>query len=224
MLQAWTMDQIGLFLVLILIYSIFLLYQLFKRREKMQYLAYAAAIIPYAYMWTIGADYLEATFYLLILWTLPLARDLIVHYVKSGKETDYANSIVLYAVSLGLFFLFAAIMPAIVPEIKARPGVQSFGDIIWLPILDVANPFINPFRLLLSIDIFLMIVPMIYEVKVSKERIAVLPNIFLAIIFALPTIYAMYTWVLVTDLLFIIGLFIGVLYFILLLVLTRGKK
>ena len=76
---------------------------------------------------------------------------------------------------------------------------------------------------MLTIDILLMILPMLYEIKSAQARVPVWPNILLAIIFALPTIYLIYIWILVPDILLVLGLFIGVLYFILLLSFTKGK-
>ncbi|NMC03947.1 MAG: hypothetical protein GYA24_01985, partial [Candidatus Lokiarchaeota archaeon] len=134
-------------------------------------------------------------------------------------------------------FLMAAILPAFNPLIvyeslggPVKAGVQNFGGVIWLPVLDPAtypaifdNPFLDPFRLMLTVDILMMMVPMLYEIKITQARIAVWPVIFLAIIFSLPTIYVLYVWILKPDMLFVIGLFIGVLYFIVLLGFTKGK-
>ena len=223
MLQTWTPDQIAMLLVLLLIYGIFLAYQLFKRKERLQNLAYLAAIIPFGYAWAIGMDALAAVFFLFVLWTAPLARDLALRYATpSGKkQVDYTNSIILYAVAAGVYFLMAAILPVLIPDIQA--GTQDFGGIVWLPRLDPANPFLNPFRIMLTIDVVLMILPMLHEIKITQARIPVWPNIFLAIIFALPTIYIVYVWILSTGILLILGLLVGVLYFILLLSITKGK-
>ncbi len=227
-------EQISMFLILILIWVVFLLYKLFKRKERLDVLAYVVATIPYAYLWFVGFDYLASIFVLLLLWTITLVRDLVTNYAVKGKEkrkeSDYANSILLYAVSVGVFLLMAAILPAFNPTLQGKAGTQNFGGIVWLPVLDpatypaiFANPFLNPFRLLLTVDILLMIVPMLYEIKITQARIPVWPVIFLAIIFALPTIYLLYVWILLPDFLLVMGLFIGVLYFIVLLNFTRGK-
>ncbi len=240
--QTWSIDQVSLFLILLLIFAVFLLYRLFKRRERLDSLAYVVATIPFSYIWWIGFDYLGSIFVLLTLWTIALVRDLVMNYAVKGKdkhkESDYANSILLYAVGAGVLFLMAAILPAFNPLIVyetitppvVQDGVQIYGGIFWLPILDpmvypaiFANPFLNPFRLMLTIDILVMIIPMLYEIKVTQARIPVWPVILLAIIFALPTIYLLYIWILVPDLLLVIGLFIGVLYFIVLLGFTKGK-
>lgn len=221
--QAWTPDQIAMTLVLLLVYALFLGYQLLKRREKLQNLAYFAAIIPFAYIWAIGTDALAALFFLVLLWTLPLARDLTLRYATSSgkKQHDYANAIILYAVAAGVYFLACAILPVLVPTIQA--GAQDFGGLIWLPRLEATNPFLNPFRILLTVDIGLMIVPMLHEIKIAQQRIPVWPNIFLAIVFALPTIYVVYMWILDTGILLILGLLVGILYFIVLLSITKGK-
>ncbi len=236
-------DQIAMILILLLIYAVFLFYKLFKRKERLDNLVYVVAIIPFAYLLWIGFDYLGSIFVLLVLWTFALVRDLIANYVVKGKdkrkESDYANSIILYAVGVGVLFLMSSILPAINPLIVCKTfttyctpkdGVQNYGGIFWLPILDpktypaiYLNLFLRPFQLMITIDILIMIIPMLYEIKVTQARIPVWPVIFLAIIFALPTIYLIYVWILVPDLLPVMGLFIGVLYFIVLLGFTKGK-
>jgi hypothetical protein len=220
-------EQISLFLILILIWVVFLLYKLFKRKERLDILAYVVATIPFAYLWWCGFDYLGSIFVLLLLWTITLLRDLTTNYAVKGKEkrkeSDYANSILLYAVSVGVLFLMAAILPAFNTALKTGAGTQDFGGVVWLPLLTHENQFLPPFQLMITVDILLMIVPMLYEIKVTQARIPVWPVIFLAIIFALPTIYLLYVWILVPDLLLVMGLFIGVIYFIVLLSFTKGK-
>ncbi len=219
-------EQISLFLILLLIWAVFLLYKLFKRKERLDSLVYLVATIPFAYLWFTGFDYLGSIFVLLLLWTVSLVRDLITNYTKGKdkrKESDYANSILLYSVSAGVFFLMSAILPAFNTSLQGMPGTQNFGGVVWLPLLSNSQPYINPFRLILSVDILMMVVPMLYEIKVTQAHIPVWPVIFLAIIFALPTIYLIYVWILLPDFLLVLGLFIGVLYFIVLLSFTKGK-
>jgi hypothetical protein len=99
-------------------------------------------------------------------------------------------------VAVGVFFLAAAIIPAfnfaIVDPATHGTNIQNFAGIVWLPVLDpatnpaiFANPFLNPFRLLLTVDILMMICPMLYEIKITEARIPVWPVILLAIVFAL---------------------------------------
>ncbi|MEX2681558.1 MAG: hypothetical protein Q6373_008155 [Candidatus Sigynarchaeota archaeon] len=220
-------DQIAMILVLLLIYAVFLLYKLFKRRERLDSLVYVIATIVFAYVWWIGFDYLGSVVILLVLWTIALVRDMITNYAMKGKDkrkdSDYANSIILYAVGVGVLFLMGAILPAFNGDLRTRPLTQNFGGIVWLPLLDRSNPMLPPFQLMITVDILMMILPMLYEIKITQARIPVWPVIFLAIIFALPTIYMIYVWVLMSDLLFVMGLFIGVLYFIILLGFTKGK-
>ncbi|MBD3185864.1 hypothetical protein GF325_03460 [Candidatus Bathyarchaeota archaeon] len=220
--------QMVLIITLVLIYLIFLLYEFLKRKERLEYIAYLAATIPFAYMWFIGVDYLASTFWLLVMWTIALARDLVLSVIaKDGgrKNRDYANAIILYAVGVGFYFLYAAIMPNLNQDLKTRPGTQNLGDlsIIWLPILDEANPFLNPFRLMLTIDVFMMIIPVILEVNAAQTRVPVWANILLASGMAIPTLYIVYIWILATEVLFVLGFLFGVLYFVLFLFLTRGK-
>ncbi|MBN2150566.1 MAG: hypothetical protein JW839_03870 [Candidatus Lokiarchaeota archaeon] len=239
--QSWLIERVSMFLILLLIWAVFLLYRLFKRKERLDSLVYVVATIPYAYLWWNGFDYLGSIFVLLMLWTVSLVRDLVMNYAGKGKdkhkESDFANTILLCAIGVGVLFLMAAILPAFNPLIvyeslggPVKAGVQNFGGIVWLPVLDpvtnpaiYTNPFLRPFQLMLTVDILAMIVPMLYEIKVTQARIPVWPVIFLAIIFALPTIYLLYIWILIPDLLLVIGLFIGVLYFIVLLGFTKGK-
>ncbi|MHA1791240.1 MAG: hypothetical protein ACTSVI_01265 [Promethearchaeota archaeon] len=221
---SFQIDQIILTITLIIIYLVFFFYELFKRKEHLEYLVYLAATVPFGYLWAIGLDFLTSVFFLMLLWTFALARDLVLYYVANQKnKRDYANSVIVYGVSIGIFFLYAAILPAIFPDIKTRYGTQSFGNIIWLPVLDLANPMLNPFRMILTLDIAIVIIPIIIDVKRADTHVSVWGNIFLSVIFTLPTLYVIYIWLLVTGFLFVVGLLIGVLYFILLLILTRGK-
>ncbi|MHA1680666.1 MAG: hypothetical protein ACTSUE_06645 [Promethearchaeota archaeon] len=220
--------QIVLIITLILVFFIFLFYEKFGRQERLEYLAYLAATIPFAYLWVIGMDYLGATFVLLLLWTICLARDLVASIMAKKdkkKDGDFANAVILYAVAVGLYLLYAIIMPNLNLELKTRPGTQNFQNagFIWLPELDNLNPFINPFRMMVTIDLFMILIPIIAEVKSASVKVPVWANILLSIGMALPTLFLVYIWILDSSIIAVLGFLLGVLYFILFLYLTKGK-
>ena len=226
-----------------LVYGVFLCYKLLKRKERLENVAYLAAIIPFCYLWMAGFDYLGSIFILIILWTVALFRDLIDRYGPKPKDAkksdvDFVNSVILYAVSTGVFFLVSAIIPAINPGLVKPVGapdpthdyIQHWAGIFWLPILDIntntpiaANHFFTPFRFFLMIDIMLMILPMLHEIKISHARIGAGPDIVLAILFALPSTYVVYTWIAIPLAMIPVGLILGILYFLILLTYTKGK-
>jgi hypothetical protein len=227
---AFTTPQILYIIVLFIIFFLFLCYRLFKRRERLEYVAYLAALLPFAYYWFIGVEYIQAVDLLVFLWTICLFRDLVVVYrVRHDlkRDMDFANSIIAYAVSAGFYFLFTVILPAWNPNLKTEAGAQTFFKYIVLPMLQ-NNPFstgsLRIFQFLLTVDIACMIAPMFAEIKIAKQRLPVMADIFLAILFALPSIYVLYVWVLATDIIAALGLLIGVVYFIILLAITKGKK
>jgi hypothetical protein len=235
--QTYLIIQISIFLALMLVYGVFLCYKLLKRKEHLEYLAYLAATIPFAYLWMAGFDYLGAILVLVVLWTVALGRDLIDRYgpkPKEGRknEADFAVSIGLYAAAAGVFFLFSAIVPlankALV-ETVTHPDIQQW-FVFYLPTIDEyfnlpirANPFFTPFRFLLTVDIIMMTIPMLHEIKISNVKTPVGPNLFLAILFALPSTYAVYTWVAIPLAMVPVGLIFGILYFVALLSFTKGK-
>ena len=221
-----------------LVYGVFLCYKLLKRREHLEYLAYLAATIPFAYLWIAKFDYLGAIFVLVVLWTVALGRDLFDRYGPKPKdakksESDFAISIVLYAVAAGVFFLFSAIVPAVYPSLvdsATHPDIQQWAGIFYLPTIDEsfnlpirANPYFTPFRFLLTVDIIIMTAPMLHEIKITNVKIPVGPNLFLAILFALPSTYAVYTWIPIPLAMIPVGLIFGILYFVVLLSFTKGK-
>ncbi|HME53843.1 MAG TPA: hypothetical protein VKM55_16565 [Candidatus Lokiarchaeia archaeon] len=237
--ETFLIIQISIFLALLVVYGMFLCYRLFKRKERLEYLAYIMALFPFAYLWMSGVDYLTSIFILLVLWTVCLGRDLWACYgieavKQKKKDTDIVNSIVLYAASAGLFFLFAAIIPYLNSDLvnpATHTDIQHWENIIYLPIIDryvnpqvTANKIYLIFTFLLAADIFMMIIPMLHEIKISNARIAAGPNIFLAICFALPTTYVFYTWIAIPLAMIPVGLILGVLYFAILLTYTKGKE
>lgn len=237
--ETFFIIQILIFLALLFVYGVFLCYKLFKRKERLEYLAYLVATFPFTYLWMSGVDYLTSIFILIVLWTVCLGRDLWACYgieavKQKKKDTDIVNSILMYAASAGLFFLFAAIVPYLNPDLvnhATHPDIQHWENIIYLPIIDryvnpdiTANKIYIPFTLFLAVDIFMMIIPMLHEIKITNAKIAAGPNIILAVCFALPTTYVFYTWIAIPLAMVPVGLILGVIYFIILLSYTKGKE
>lgn len=224
------LDQLILTITLMIVYGIFLAYRAFRRKERLEYLAYVTAIIPFAYMWALGLDTIIAMFFLLLLWTIALVRDLIAYIrekLKSGKS-DFANGTLMYLIGVGAYVLTAIILP-LVPmfDMPARPDVHYL--FMAFPVLvDMTNLFLVPFKLLATLNLAFIIIPLIVDIKTAAVPVKFAGNILLAVLFALPTILVVYLWLVVpgfqAGLMWVIGLLIGILYLVLLLLITRGKK
>jgi hypothetical protein len=221
-------------ITLIIIYLVFLLFDAFKRKERLESVAYLAATLPFAFMWSTNMiNYLGALFLMELLLTFCLCRDIAIVFILKKKNRDYAVSIVMFGVATGVYFLFAAILPAISSvtptPIGGRPDVSNWLNIAWLPYINnLADPFLYPFRLMTTINVFLIILPFLYEVKKAETRVGIWANIILAVIFTLPTLFLVHLWSKPIDLMGVVyvslGFLFGVLYFIMMLMITRGRK
>ncbi|MFX0102356.1 MAG: hypothetical protein ACFFCS_22515 [Candidatus Hodarchaeota archaeon] len=221
-------------ITLIIIFLVFLLFDAFKRKERLEAVAYLAAMLPFAFIWyTNMMPYLGALFIMELLLTLCLCRDIAVTFIFKKKNRDYAVSIVMYGVATGVYFLFAAILPAIAKAagggIHVRDDVQNWFNIAYLPEIITPNDlFLYPFRLITTINVFLVIIPFMYEIKKADTHVGIWANILLAVIFTLPTLFLVHLWAqpvyLGGGVFLAFGFLFGVLYFILMIMITRGKK
>jgi hypothetical protein len=206
-------------ITLFVIYGIFLFFDLFGRNENYGYLAYITALIPVNFIWGSGYDPLFAYLILFILWILALLRDTIGMYMKKNKEI---NSILLY---LALAILIQLILSAILPETNST--LKFWTEklwFFWLP--NVHSPIftnitiINGFKIVATIMVFLVIVPLIIDIK--DEEISTPILIFFVVIFIAPFLYLSYVWLPLQ--MGVLTFLFSVILFILLLLITRSGK
>ena len=163
-------------ITLFIIFMIFLVFDLFGRNEKYGYLAYPIALIPVNFYWGMGGDSLFTYVILFLLWIATILRDTIGVYRKKEKEI---NEILLYlALSVLIQLIISAIIPVNNPALQ-YPYTEPFW-FFWLPNVHSAifDPAIaSTFRIVATILIFLIIVPLILDIKdtlityFEKERI-----------------------------------------------------
>ncbi|MHA1369749.1 MAG: hypothetical protein ACTSWN_05630 [Promethearchaeota archaeon] len=230
-------SQLGLTIFLILVYGVFLVYKAFKRKERLEYLAYIAATFPFAYAWALGANSLISFFFLLLLWTIALCRDVITWYRgRITKKADFANPTVLYLAGVGTYLLFTVIL-SVSPlhsigalNMSERQDVHVWGGAFGLPDLVGARAngenigYLFGIELLATINLLLIVAPLLLDIKAAEQMVPFLGNLIIASIFTVPTVLIFYLWILQTGFLWVIGLLTGFVYLVILLLITRGKQ
>lgn len=192
--------SIVLLISFIVIFGIFLFFDLFKRNEKYSYFAYIIVVLPVNYLWYLtsvsgsgfeNVDVLMVYLVLFILLDVCLLRDLFFVYRKT-KEFD---DIVLFLL-LGLLvqLVITAILPESVPALQADTEKLLF---FWLPNVHSQTVTWNStvrtaFQLSATLMIVLAIVPMILDIK--DEELP-LPALFIiTLVFILPFLFLSFIW------------------------------
>ncbi|MFX0002013.1 MAG: hypothetical protein ACFE9C_01100 [Candidatus Hodarchaeota archaeon] len=219
--MAFDIPNIIILITLFIIFMIFLVFDLFGRNEKYGYLAYPIAVIPVNYFWGMGGDPLFAYIILFLLWIAAILRDTISIYRKKEKEI---NEILMY---LAISILIQLIISAIIPE--ANSSLQSTVVkywFFWLP--NVHSVIFNPgvvvaFRITATILIFLVIVPLILDIKDEEVPLPII--IIFVVIFLAPFLYLSYIWLPdPAGFWTLTFLFLVVLFLVLLLITRSGKE
>ena len=209
---------------LLIIFAVFLIFDLFKRNEKYAYLAYLIALAPVNYLWALNFDVLGVYFVLFILWCICLLRDL--WGVKENKKN--INDIVLYLVlAIVVQFILTAILP--VTNSIFRTNTTVWVGVFYLPDI-YTNTFaieswVNPiillgFRLTATLLIILVIIPLIVDLK--DEEVPLPMFIIIIALFILPFLYLSYIWL--PAALVVLTFLMCVILFIVLLLITRSGK
>ena len=206
-------------ITLFIIFMIFLVFDLFGRNEKYGYLAYPIALIPVNFYWGMGGDSLFTYVILFLLWIATILRDTIGVYRKKEKEI---NEILLYlALSVLIQLIISAIIPVNNPALQ-YPYTEPFW-FFWLPNVHSAifDPAIaSTFRIVATILIFLIIVPLILDIK--DEEIPLPIIIIFVAIFIIPFLYLSYIWLPDPAGFGTLTFLFSVILFVLLLLITRS--
>jgi hypothetical protein len=191
---------------------IFLVFDLFGRDENYGYLSYIVAVIPVNYFWAMGGSALFAYILLFIFWIASILRDTIGVYLNKDKEI---NSILLY-LTLGILIqlIITSILPATIDTEKfwffSLPNVHS-------AIFEVS--MVTGFKITATILVFLVIVPLILDVK--DEEIPLPIVIIFVAIFIIPFLYLSYIWI--PEATGVLTFLFSVVLFVILLLITRGQ-
>ena len=190
--MALDVPSIIILITLVIIFMIFLVFDLFGRNEKYGYLAYPIAVIPVNFFWGMGGDPLFAYVLLFLLWIATILRDTFSIYRKKEKEI---NEILLYlALAVLIQLIISAIIPVNNPALQ-YPYTEPYW-FFWLP--NVHSTIFNPgiasaFRITATILIFLIIVPLILDIKDEEVPLPIIV-VFVAI-FIIPFLYLSYIWI-----------------------------
>lgn len=204
-----------------IIFMIFLVFDLFGRNEKYGYLAYIVAVIPVNFFWGMGGDPLFTYVLLFLLWIATILRDTVAVYRKKEKEI---NEILLY-LTLGVLIqlIISAIIPVNNPALQ-NPYTEQFW-FFWLP--NVHSTIFDPaivvtFRIIATLLIFLIIVPLILDIK--DEEIALPIILVFVAIFIIPFLYLSYIWIQEPAGFWTLTFLFSVILFVILLLITRSGQ
>lgn len=215
--MAFDITSIIILITLFIIFAIFLVFDLFGRNEKYGYLAYIVAVVPVNYYWGMGGDPVFTYIILFLLWIATILRDTISVYRKKEKEI---NEILLYlALGILIQLIISAILPVNNIALQALPTQQFW--FFWLPNIHLAEASIAlGFKILATILISLVIVPLILDIK--DEEIPLPIVILFVVIFIIPFLYLSYIWI--PEAMGVLTFLFSVILFIILLLITRSGK
>ena len=208
-------------ITLFIIFMIFLVFDLFGRNEKYGYLAYIIAVVPVNFFWGMGGDPLFAYIILFLLWIATVLRDTIGVYRKKEKEI---NEILMYlALAVLIQLIISAIIPVNNPALQ-YPYTEPYW-FFWLP--NVHSAVFDPaiaitFRFIATILIFLIIVPLILDIKDEEIPLPIIV-IFVAI-FIVPFLYLSYIWIPDPAGFWTLTFLFSVILFVILLIITRSGQ
>jgi len=218
------LNAIIFFITFLIIFGIFLIFDAFKRNEKYGYFAYIIALLPINFLWILYyTDPLMTYLILFILWILCLLRDLWgVH-----KEKKQINEIVLYLVlAIIIQLILAAILPESIPNLKTNNTQWLF---FWLPDVYTSTWGIElwvnlnvliAFRIMASLLIFFVIIPLIVDIRGADVPLPLF--IIIIALFIPPFLYLSYVWL--PQATGVLTFLMCVILFIVLLMITRSGK
>ncbi|MFX1388864.1 MAG: hypothetical protein ACFE9Z_02230 [Promethearchaeota archaeon] len=221
--MAFDISTTIILITLTIIYTIFLVFDLFGRNEKYGYLAYIVALAPVNFFWAIGGDPVFMYILLFLLWIAAILRDTVGVYRKKEKEI---NEILLYfALGVLIQLIISAIIPQSIPALQADP-VELFW-FFWLPNIHSAvvdASLALGFKLLATFLIMLIIVPLILDIKDEEVPLPIV-IVFVAL-FIVPFLYLDYVWIggTGTPVGLLTFLFAVILFIILLLITRSGQE
>ncbi|MHA1986370.1 MAG: hypothetical protein ACW98D_07020 [Promethearchaeota archaeon] len=215
--MAVDITSIIILVAFLIIFAVFLVFDLFGRNEKGAYLAYIVALLPANYYWGLELDPLIAYIILFILWDITLLRDTIGIYRKKEKEI---NETLLY-LFLGIIIqlIVTAIMPGVNENLKVSTDQLWY---FWLPNVHThAIPAVAlAFRIIATLMVLLVIFPLILDIRDEEASLPIL--IIFVVIFILPFLYLSFIWV--PEAMGVLTFLFSVILFVILLLITRSGK
>lgn len=215
------------FFSLCLLFLVFLFYDVFKRGEPYGNLAYIAALIPSIYMWYVVTLPIHGSLYdgwgatggwviLTGLWSIAMLRDSIL-VMKKQKDID---DVALY---LGIAFILQLLASAILPIDVLLADMQNTSTLVmgflWMPeVFEAAAITLLLLRLFSTFIVLGLIVPMVRDFRGQPVNMFAL--LMVTLLISAPFALISYLWL--PDFWYALLSAFAVLFFILMLLLTRG--
>jgi hypothetical protein len=226
--MALNTEGLIVLITFILLFGVFLFFDIFKRNERYRYLAYIVALLPVNYLWIVELFGRSSIVYvyiiLFILWILCILRDMILVYRKTKEYDDIFAFFIMAAV---LQIILSAIIPEVVPALKpSGPPFNNYTVKFWYFYTpDIFDPTLDPdlglaFRLLVTALGIFIIAPLLLDIKDEALPLPVL--VVITAIFILPIILFSFIWI--GEGWPVLTLLFTVIFFIALLVITKSGK
>jgi len=228
--MALDIASIIIFLAMIIIYLVFLFYDALGREEPYGNYVYIVAIIPVSYLWYLITLPVNRTDFesfgvigvwsiLLILWYVSIIRDIIL-IKKKKKEIDDVALYLIIGVIIQLIACSVLPAPNVVPTMNYWITKFLF---FYVPDFNIAISsqliWLNIFRLFMTLIVITVIIPLVTDLKGTYVNLWVV--IILTLIFSLP--FGLICWIWIPEAWGALLFLVDVLFFIVLLMLTRGK-
>jgi hypothetical protein len=224
------LDTNGLIVLItfIILFGVFLFFDIFKRNERYRYLAYLVALLPVNFIWGVelfGAYSIVYVYIIVfILWILCIIRDMILVYRKTKEYDDIFAFFIMAAV---LQIILSAILPEVIPGLK--PSEPPFNNytvrFLYFYMPDIFDPTLDPdlslaFRLLVTILGIAIVAPLILDIKDEALPLPVL--VVITAIFIVPIMLFSFIWI--GEGWPVLTLLFSVIFFIVLLMITKSGK
>ncbi|MHA1727141.1 MAG: hypothetical protein ACTSWY_00225 [Promethearchaeota archaeon] len=235
--MAITIGDWIIFATVLIVFLVFLFFDAFRRDEPYGNLAYVVAVIPVNYLWykiTEPANLANFRFFgvtsiwtiLLGLWIVIMARDMIL--IKTKKK-DFDDVILYLIIGIIIQLILAAVLPAdnVIVNMRADYGSGEPGTFVgwffYLPNLnqtELSLLSVNLFKTMVTVLVLSIIFPMVWDLRGEPVNMWIL--VIITLIFALPFGLVCFLWL--PDYSWALLLMVSVLFFIILLLLTRGEQ
>ncbi|MHA1647384.1 MAG: hypothetical protein ACTSVL_07415 [Promethearchaeota archaeon] len=232
------MFNLGEWILLIsfsIIYFVFLLYDLFKRGDNYGSFAYIVALLPVNYLWfiinnsgTYSFGPVGAMMVLAACWLLALIRDIYIKDRANGYKD--ADDVALMLIIGGVIqVILIAVLPAIPSANIMQNGTRTILKFFYLPDFFPAGgefaasaTIILIFKILTTAIVMGIIYPTLVDLKDTSVNIVAL--IIITVVYAIPFLFLAYLWAPTADLIWVLTVLFSVLFFTVLLMVTRGSK
>jgi hypothetical protein len=226
MMANFSIDEWLILIIFGIIYVGLLCYDLFKRTEKLGYLAYIAALGPANYLWflvTKNAQALDfgATGAMAILsglWILCVIRDIFI------RKVDADDVALVMLVALVIQLIMSAVLPAIPGLAALKESTTTTLNYFYLPNISTDDPLnltalnmILLYKIMATVLTLMIVIPIVVDLKGTP--IKPFPILIITLIFLAPFAYISYLWLPSAS--WVLLILIEVLFFFLLLALAK---